>query len=696
MSTIRVIRNRIESAQIKSDSSNDTYIMWETALRKGAKIELRFNTTNNYLKKSGDDLLIYSVFPTDKVVTTTVKDYFKFDRLYNEKNFLSIQYGDTLYDTNNEINNALTSEQKIAGYITDTSGNDVIFGTKGKNKFSIYNGGTDKIYDVEGDDTYQLSASSNDSASTTIIDFKGNDKYNLYNHANATITENKGNDTYKANGMSNVTVTDKKGNDKYIFSNLASLMLTDNDGNDSYSLSNEVTVFASIIDKKGNDKYTFNNSFVRTISSALNPIDVTDKDGNDKYTITKSIVNIVDELGSDTYSLNSSSSSVIDDKSGKDNYTVSNSNNVTIVDKAGKDNYKLSYADYFYVTDGIQNDTKGGNDTYSIKHSYGNYVFSQTNPSPEVNIVDYYGKENYSISYSDDVAVEDFQGSDSYKIKYSSDIVIQDKDNTSTLSSNDKYEVTESNNSNITDYSGNDDYALTSSNGTIIDKLGNDSYKVKEVPVNMIAGSDNNRTSITDEKGNDKYDFANAYAEVTDNSGKDKYTISNSDVKITDKGIDNDTYTVKKLNSKVVINDLHGVDDKLNLSSASKSNLVYMANYDLSTTSNYSDVKDGSLYIFDRTKSGFVKIENFLNTNGGNIASGKAEGYIENIKAGLFSINNAIDNYTLSSSSVSALGQAVAEWQGSNLSTSYGSIDAILNSENANDVAKFIAFVQKK
>ena len=691
MSKIRVIRKDVSHTyNITENSSNDTYVVWERAIEGNSKIHLNFNTANNYFRKSGNDLLIYSVYSNSKIVTTTVQDYYK----YNVYDFLRVSFGDKLNQGREQIDTFVVAENKIAGYITDTIADDVIFGTKGKNKFSIFNGGKDKIYDVEGDDTYQLSASSDDSASTTIIDFKGNDKYNLYNLANATITENKGNDTYKANGMANVTVTDKKGNDKYNFSNLGSLMLTDNDGNDSYSLSNDVTFFASIIDKKGNDKYAFNNSFVRTISSALNPIDVTDKDGNDKYTITKSIVNIVDELGSDTYSLNSSSSSVIDDKSGKDNYTVSNSNNVTIVDKAGKDNYKLSYADYFYVTDGIQNDTKGGNDTYSIKHSYGNYVFSQTNPDPEVNIVDYYGKENYSISYSDRVAVEDLQGSDSYKIKYSSDISIQDKDNTSTLSSNDKYEVTESNNSNITDYSGNDDYALTSSNGTIIDKLGNDNYNVKEVPVNMIAGSDNNRTSIKDEKGNDKYNFTNAYAQVTDNSGTDKYIISNSDIHISDKASSSDNYTIKKLNSKVAINDEGGTADKLNLSGASKAKLVYMANYDLSTTSN-TDVKDGSLYIFDRTKSGFVKIENFLNTSGGNIASGNGKGYIENIKAGLFSINNAIDNYTTSSTNIGILGQAVAQWQ-SPSETDYASVDAILNSNNANDIASFITYVQTK
>ena len=464
--------------------------------------------------------------------------------------------------------------------------------------------------------------------------------------------------------------------------------IKDDNGNDNYSISHLNRNSSTIVDKKGSDKYTFSDiSYIEENASTT----VTDSEGNDRYTINNSKkITINESLGNDEYTLNSADNIILKDNGGKDKYTVSYSD-VIISDAAGKDDYKFSYADRFYVTDGIQNDTKGGNDTYSIKHSYGNYVFSQTNPSPEANIVDYYGKENYSISYSDDVAVEEFQGSDSDKIKYSSGADIKDKDNTSTLSSNDKYEVIESKNSYITDYSGNDNYTLTSSNGTIIDEQGNDSYNVKEVPVRI------SRTSITDKKGNDKYNFTNTYAEVTDNLGKDKYTISNSDVKITDKGIDNDTYTVKKLNSKVVINDLHGVDDKLNLSSASKSNLVYMANYDLSTTSNYSDVKDGSLYIFDRTKSGFVKIENFLNTNGGNITSGKAEGYIENIKAGLFSINNAIDNYTLSSSSVSALGQAVAEWQSnSNLSTNYGSIDAILNSENANDVAKFIAFVQNK
>ncbi len=692
MSTIRVIRNRIESAQIKSDSSNDTYIMWKSALEKGAKIELFFDTKDNYLKKSGDDLLIYSIFPGEKVVTTTVQDYFKFDRLYNGKNFLSIRYEETLYDSNDEINNEVTAEQKIAGYITDTTDNDTIFGTKGKNKFSIFNGGDDKIYDVEGDDTYQLSVSEA-SKTTTILDYKGNDKYTLNSHQTADITDSKGNDTYKAYDSALLKLKDKKGNDKYTLK-ATNFTVTDNAGKDSFSISGAISAASGITDSKGDDKYNIN---AVTYDNNTANIVITDKDGCDKYTINNSSkVTVYETFGNDNYTLNTADNITIKDDGGKDTYTISYSENTTINDIVGKDNYKVSYGEKIHIIDGISNDTKGGNDKYSFKHLDGGYVVVENQPDPDANIIDYYGKENYSISYSDDVAVEDFQGSDSYKIKYSSDIVIQDKDNSSTLSSNDKYEVTESKNSNITDYSGNDDYALTSSNSTITDKLGNDSYKVIEVPVNMIAGSDNNRTSITDEKGNDKYDLKNAYAEVTDNSGKDKYAISNSDVKITDKGIDNDTYTVKKLNSKVVIADSNGIDDKLNLSSASKSNLVYMANYDLSTTSNYSDVKDDSLYIFDRTKSGFVKIENFLNTNGGNITSGKAEGYIENIKAGLFGINNAIDNYTSSQSSVSALGQAVAEWQGNNLSKSYESIDAILNSENANDVAKFIAFVQNK
>ena len=74
MSTIRVIRNRTEVAQIKSDSSNDTYIMWKSALEKGAKIQLKFDTSNNYLKKSGDDLLIYSVFLLIKLLLRQLKN----------------------------------------------------------------------------------------------------------------------------------------------------------------------------------------------------------------------------------------------------------------------------------------------------------------------------------------------------------------------------------------------------------------------------------------------------------------------------------------------------------------------------------------------------------------------------------------------------------------------------------------------
>ena len=262
MSTIRVIRNRIESAQIKSDSSNDTYIMWKSALEKGAEIKLFFETKNNYLKKSGDDLLIYSIFPGEKVVTTTVQDYFKFDRLYNGKNFLSIQYDETLYDSNDEINNAVTAEQKIAGYITDTSEDDIIFGTKGKNKFSIFNGGNDKIYDVEGDDTYQLSVSEA-SKTTTILDYKGNDKYTLNSHQTADITDSKGNDTYKAYDSELLKLTDKKGNDKYTLK-ATNFTVTDNAGNDSFSISGAIGSASRITDSKGDDKYTIHGRLFKT------------------------------------------------------------------------------------------------------------------------------------------------------------------------------------------------------------------------------------------------------------------------------------------------------------------------------------------------------------------------------------------------------------------------------------------------
>ena len=694
MSTIRVIRNRIESAQIKSDSSNDTYIMWKSALEKGAEIKLFFETKNNYLKKSGDDLLIYSIFPGEKVVTTTVQDYFKFDRLYNGKNFLSIQYDETLYDSNDEINNAVTAEQKIAGYITDTSEDDIIFGTKGKNKFSIFNGGNDKIYDVEGDDTYQLSVSEA-SKTTTILDYKGNDKYTLNSHQTADITDGKGNDTYKAYDSALLKVTDKKGNDKYTLK-ATNFTVTDNEGKDSFSISGAISAASRITDSKGDDKYNINA--VSYDNNTANIV-ITDKDGADKYTINNSAkVTINETFGNDTYTLNTADNILVKDDGGKDTYTISYSENTTINDIVGKDNYKVSYGENIHIVDGISNDTKGGNDKYSFKHLDGGYVVVESQPVPDANITDYYGKENYTFSYVKNAQIKDYQGSDDYKISSSDSISIVDYDNTVTLASNDKYNITDTHNVTIVDYSGNDNYTSASSKVAIRDLLGNDTYKVTEMPIRISnSGNDTDRSYILDEKGNDKYTFTNAFAKVDDEYGKDKYTISNSNVKITDNGGDSDTYTVKKLNSKVVINDSHGADDKLNLSSASKSNLVYMANYDLSTTSNYSDVKDGSLYILDRTKSGFVKIENFLKTSGGTITSGKGDGYIENIKAGLFGINNAIDNYTLSSSSVSALGQAVAEWQSnSNLSTNYGSIDAILNSENANDVAKFIAFVQNK
>ena len=125
-----------------------------------------------------------------------------------------------------------------------------------------------------------------------------------------------------------------------------------------------------------------------------------------------------------------------------------------------------------------------------------------------------------------------------------------------------------------------------------------------------------------------------------------------------------------------------------------------MADYNILTSAD-NDVMSSSLFIFDKTKSGFIELKNYFSLNpidssiinpSKNSGGG---GYIENIYVGKAKENTAIYNYT-TSADFAELSAQVASWK-SEFSTNYNSVGQILSSEkaNINDISKFITLVSQ-
>ena len=340
------------------------------------------------------------------------------------------------------------------------------------------------------------------------------------------------------------------------------------------------------------------------------------------------------------------------------------------------------------MTDGKEGSKAGGNDTYNMSFIY-----------YDTDIYDYYGKDKYNFSYAYDVDIKDYRCSDVYTLKNSYVYIVDygvaekvGKKMDKTLA-NDKYIVTHSD-ADITDESGNDTYKFTYSysNGSwsdVYDKKGKDTYILK-----------NTRVDITDlGTSSDMYTISSSsQADISDEGGADTYKVTSSQAWITDNSASKkDSYTVNALNSKVVIKDGGGAGDMLTISSASKGNLIFLADYDANSSAGDGLVHSGSLFIFDKTKGGFIDVQDFFKTGEGNKlaygADGKATngtGYIESVKAGKTALNSTISSY-ITASKLDAWAEAVSGWLNDS-AHEYGSIESLVNNGTDADIKNFIAY----
>jgi len=284
---------------------------------------------------------------------------------------------------------------------------------------------------------------------------------------------------------------------------------------------------------------------------------------------------------------------------------------------------------------------------------------------------------------SNNITFTDNKGKDHWTVAGSKYLSIEDKSGSET------YKITDSKNDSVTDYSGNDTYRiLDSENISVTDIKGNDKYTLKSVTLDE-------SHIITDHAGSDTYYLKSSTAVVTDYKGTDTYKIADSKkTRVYDTSTKSgDTYKIDKITGVTTIVD-YGGKDNLTISSAKRKNLVYMANF----KSDGSGVDNGSLIIFDKTKSGAVIIRNYFETEESSektmITKTKSDGYIETIKADTTKINSYINKF-VSNTDLDALSSDVASWL-SNNSHRYSDVNNLLTSGSADDISNFIAtFVQQ-
>lgn len=683
MATIKVNKkNHSYMYTIKAKSANNTYIPYEDALEATTSIDFDLSASDEDLfVKSGDDLIIYSIFSSsNKVVTNTVKNYFKLAPTYQYCVVITQDgsWGDIVnyydYINENSLSAALPNEPTI---IYSEEGKEYSFvGTTNNDVYSVGNthyNGSDYIYDVAGNDMYAINAKQPDRRNcTTVQDFSGNDEYVLSNKTYAKIYDMKGNDLYRFTGQADYDITDKGGNDNYIVYDAGVYISSDKE--------------SQITDEKGNDNYTF----VKATYGIIN-----DKGGNDKYNLTGGkYTAIKDSAGKDTYTLTTETSDVITDNSGNDKYTVSVSGDITIQDFAGKDVYNVSYSNDINIQDGLDGETKSGNDTYNL-------TYVSRNTKTKSLITDFAGNDKYNFSYTDSTDITDYKGSDTYTIKNSS-ITINDNGIAEKVGkkvnkklANDKYTAINSY-VDITDTAGDDIYKYINSYGEITDNGGNDKY--------TISGSNTllSLITITDKTAsNDIYNIGNILGVISDEGGKDSYSIKSSNTGINDSGKSNkDSYTIKGLDSMVTITDDGGTGDTLKITDVNKNNLIFMLDYTKDAKGDAAgNVNSGDLFIFDKTNSGCTVIKDYFKlessyieytsqTEGAKTLT--SDGCIEKIYAGKKDITNEMFSQ-LAYGKADELSNTVASWL-SDTSHSYGSVSAFLTSSTA-DVADFIAYV---
>ena len=656
-----------------------------------------------YYKKGYDLVFKTMIYYTStevpkKVITTTVKDYFKNHILGG---FFT-----------GELNQDLTpGTNYLYANVSDTTEEDYILASSNKNaKLSLSLGGEDFIYDEKGNDKYNFtyaykSLHDQHGKYDTVFDISGNDEYRVSERGEAVIRDYSGKDYYYANGntyYSEINTHDYNGNDKYTAENGGFLIVYDYAGSDKYYFKSDEA--STIEDYSGKDKYyIYNASMYWTDSTNVlkdyagndyyevnnsKGLKIEDSKGKDKYKVTNctglstsdsktdimirdygkskdtyifnnveyasiddDFYRIFDYGGNDKYTLTKVQNMDISDNGGNDKYTVkTGTDNFTINDNSGKDKYSFigsSFSDGNLVADVYVYDHGGQNDKYTFKN-VSNFLISGGNYRT---VIDEGGDDTYNVENSLYVVLEDVWGNDKYNFSATafgtnagSEYTVYDNDGSDKYTLKGKYNRKTKttkylSNVSITDKGADKDtYNLQYvSNSIIKDDGGKNTYNLKNTK---------SVTINTSSDLSDKYNLTNSIDFVISDSGtttKDKYNLKTSSCGIiTDQGGD-DEYIIDKLKNRKVgdiqINDkgTYSRNDKLTIANLNKKDIVFMTNYN--TANLISNDENCSLIIYDKKNKGFVTLNNFYNdSDNDGIYYDESDSYgvgrIETIKAG--------------------------------------------------------------
>lgn len=489
-----------------------------------------------------------------------------------------------------------------------------IYDDSGKDNYTVNNSSRTDINDFVGNDVYTLNSAyvnGNNAGEVYVYDYDGKDSYTITNNSSKHIYDYKGNDTYLAkdnvNTAKKIVVQDTSGKDKYTVDANGKLIIEDSTGSDKYFIKKDAYHF-NTIDSAGNDTYTFNDAnFTLSDFNASGSANIVDITGKDIYKITNSSnISIYEydykNIGSDTPA----------NLSGNDKYTITDSSLLKISEtsiNSGNDKYIFKNVDNTGLSqDTAQIEDAAGKDKYTVTGSK-NLYFKDSN-----------GADTWKITTSDLIKIYDELGGDKYTVKLGEDISITDNDGVDSYKivgtkANPKKKIEEAyaKNISVTDAStaSGDTYTLSYTDiATLTDKGGKDVYKI----------SNSKNITISDEGlANDAYTLTNT----------DGITISDSE--------GNDKYTIAKTFGMVKINDMTGEKDSLIFSNAKQSNLVFMGSATVLDGGEY----DTTLYIFDKSKGGYVCIDNYFTATelGFNDKTQAGTGCIETIKIGKKSVN---------------------------------------------------------
>ena len=280
-------------------------------------------------------------------------------------------------------------------YETDTL--PTVLDFAGNDKYNITSSKNITIYDGDGNDTYNMK----DVNGLWVEDQKGNDVYNLTrveHNTNREIHDAVGNDTYNLNYTTGITVNDDAGKNKFVAKNCTSIDINSNGiGNDTYIVS-DFSKNTSIMEYGGNNTFKFDNATNTYVdidgydssvaeSKRKNTYTVNNCDivclysnyaSNDIYNISNtSNVDIGDYLGNDKYTLKNVSGFVIEKQGGNDVYTITNSNGSILDENMGNEVYKIDK-----MNKGLIINDDGGKDSLQITNFNKNNIivyFDQKN-----------------------------------------------------------------------------------------------------------------------------------------------------------------------------------------------------------------------------------------------------------------------------------------------------------------------------